>query len=62
MVWPIKDWKFAAMLVPTVALIAFLNFRILRVCDSCSSIQRGTMFDAFKKERYCTGCGKKLNL
>ena len=46
------------VMIPVVALIIFLNLRMIKVCEACGR----TVFtsDMFYKMEYCPKCGAKL--
>lgn len=45
-------------LVPTTALICYLNLRNINICDSCGCTVYSTVH--FMKAAYCSKCGAKL--
>jgi hypothetical protein len=48
-----------AFAVPAVALVTWLNLRIMRVCSACGrTIQSGMWFT---KAEYCPKCGARLD-
>jgi 4-amino-4-deoxy-L-arabinose transferase-like glycosyltransferase len=44
-------------MIPVLALIFFLNFKLVKVCDQCAAINRPQVFVA---PTYCHKCGAKL--
>lgn len=46
------------IVIPAVAIISFLNLRMIRVCESCGRTIYNTM--VFFKMEYCSKCGAKL--
>jgi len=46
------------IVIPVVAIISFLNLRMIRVCETCGRTVYNTMM--FFKMEYCSKCGAKL--
>jgi hypothetical protein len=53
------DLKAMALIVPAVALITFLNLRIIKICGACGKTIHSGMW--FTKAEYCPKCGARLD-
>jgi hypothetical protein len=53
---PIGDFGYVFVLV--VAVIAFLNIRAVRFCDTCGKMVR--QLGIFSRAEFCSKCGAKL--
>jgi hypothetical protein len=47
------------LMLPVIALIAFINLRTIRFCPSCNSLQRSPNF--FSAPKFCQKCGHALD-
>jgi hypothetical protein len=56
--WLHPTWETAAVIVPAVALISFINSKLMRACDSCGKLIYPT---DLSKPRYCSKCGAELS-
>jgi len=56
-IWLYPSWETAAVLVPAVALISFVNAKLMRVCGSCGKMIYPT---DLSKPKFCSRCGAGL--
>jgi uncharacterized membrane protein len=54
----IGDVRVLFFIVPAIALIIFLNLRMIKVCESCGRTVTSNVW--FSKMEYCSKCGAKL--
>jgi hypothetical protein len=52
------DLRILAFMFPAVALISFLNLRMIKVCSACGRTIHSGMW--FSKAEYCSKCGARL--
>ena|SRR6266496_3773201 len=52
------DLTVMVFVVPAVALISFLNLRLIKVCENCGRTVYNNVW--FSKMEYCSKCGAKL--
>ena len=55
--WLFPTWEAAAFLVPSIALISWVNAKLMRVCGSCGKLIYPT---ELARPKYCSKCGSTL--